>query len=62
MLPIYTPRNRKPKYKQVTTNMNGPVKYLNVLHHNKTQSSCNNFSENIAKILPTSYFWRFEHV
>ena len=30
-----------------------PVKYLNVLQHN---SSCNIFSLDIAKILPTSYF------
>ena len=32
-----------------------PIKYLNVLHHNRTTSSCNN----IAKILPTSYFGYF---
>ena len=32
-----------------------PIKYLNVLHHNRTQSSCNNCSQYIAKILPTYY-------
>ena len=34
-------------FRKLTSN-NGhdwtPVKYLNVLHHNRTQSSCNNFS------------------
>ena len=41
--------------KQVTMNMT--VKYLNVLHHNRTQNIC----DNIAKILPTSYIGYFEN-
>ena len=48
------------KHQQVTTNMT--AKYLNVLQHNRTKSSPDNFSQYIAKILPTSYFGYFEHV
>ena len=43
-------------------NNNNFNKYLNILHHNRTQSSCHNFFLIIAKILPTSYFGYFRHL
>ena len=43
-----------------TSNKHGwiPVKYLNVLPHNRTQKQLKHF----AKILPTSYFGYFRHI
>ena len=38
------------------------VKYLNVLHHNRTHSSWKKISWYITKILPFSYFGYFENV
>ena len=39
-----------------------PIKYLNVLHHNKTQKQLGHFFLHLAKILSTSCFEYFGHI